>query len=125
MKIMRNYDLSFRDFEVNDFQFNVLKDYTYSNIFKASSENYFLKFLGKCVSSYPEKCIDLLSNIMLNDKYIQKHIVSDRIHVLVESYNRTSNNSLKEEALEILDYVLQASGFTNLISKALELNDRF
>jgi nucleoside phosphorylase len=127
--IIKSYDFFFIDISIGIFEniFDMLVKYLKSKIFKSSKNSFFFEYLSKCVSLYPEKCIELMdiySKVKRepNEQYIYGD--DDKIRLLIESYNRTTDKNYKETAINIFDNLLQNREGQYFLKKVLEENDR-
>lgn len=128
-EIINEYDVFFSSvseeifYEICDLIEKYIKSKSFAN---HKSNHFFFKYLLKCVSLFPDKCIDLLKiySEVKNKTDKKSYGEDDIIRLLIEAYNRTSKSDYKEIALTIFDKLLQNRDDQYFTRKVLDENDR-
>lgn len=126
-RISQQYDRCFDNFKVEDFNniYDVILEYSKKKLIKKYSHSFF-KFLAKVVSLEPEKTINLMQNYKTfeNPDFRYKFLQENPVQILIEAYNRVSDDKYKEIAMDIFDAILQKSFYKGEAIKILTEQDR-
>jgi hypothetical protein len=126
-EVSGEYDQSFKNFEIGDFRkiYPLLVEYSKSRVIRKES-HFFFKLLGKVVGYEPEKCINLIEP--LEDFQVPPGRYSDFprqvTQILIEAYNRTSQNIYREKAMNIFNSMLEKEFYRNEGLRVLSEQDR-
>jgi len=126
-KISQQYDWCFNNFKVEDFNkiYNLILEYSKAETIKKHCESFF-EFLANVVSLEPEKCINLMQNYKNFEKPDIRYnaLQGKPVQILIEAYNRISDDTYKEIVMGIFDAFLQEGVYKGEATKILTEQDR-
>lgn len=131
--ISNKYEWSFEEFKPEDFDelYPLIEVYTKSRVARKDNSSFiwpFYKYLLKCVSFNPGRCIDLIYNhISLEQPLTQLGVLSldERpVQILICAYNKLIDPAYKEKVMDIFDRILKDEAYKSEGLKVLAEHDR-